>query len=409
MSTGRLAALQSDVRAAPSAAGQRHMTPGQDTESLRKRLAADLASKGAIRSEVWRRVFERVPRHAFIPRCYRGLSHWSEEMEHLDGEDPAQRTVWLEAVYSDQGLVIRLDEHGAPCSSSSMPIVMAQMLEALDVHDGCAVLEIGTGSGYNAALLSERLGAQHVTTVDYQPELVAEARNHLDDAGYAATAVVADGCGGYAPRAPYDRVLGTCLAWPVPWAWIEQTRPGGRVVAVVPSGLAMLTVGADGAASGPLHQSTFNFQYMQGHSPNRPPDSELRELVKRGAPRPSRHTARIIEAGGNPQSSFYVLVGMAAMPFDVILAVGEEGRRETAYIDLTDLSWARFNWRAAEVVQGGKRRLWEQIESLFDQWCQLGAPNRERFGLTVEPGGRHVLWLDEPDSEHRWDVTPSRR
>lgn len=86
-------------------------------------------------------------------------------------------------------------------SSSSMPSVMARMLEALAVRDGDRVLEIGTGSGYNAALLCERLGSENVTTIDCNAELVGAARQRLAEHGYEPTVVAGDGFFGYAPNA----------------------------------------------------------------------------------------------------------------------------------------------------------------------------------------------------------------
>lgn len=74
--------------------------------------------------------------------------------------------------------------------------------------------------------------------------------------------------------------------------------------------------------------------------------------------------------------------------------------------DFVTGSWVRFERQARRAVQGGPRRIWDEIESLFEEWCRLGCPNRERFGLTVRVDGTHTLWLDGPNSEHRWDVTP---
>lgn len=100
----------------------------------------------------------------------------------VDGADPAQHDCWLSTVYSDIPLVTRITRVPETdldlfTSSSSMPSLMIDMLELLSVADGHRVLEIGTG--YNAALLSHRLGAFNVTSIDLDPSLIADARERL--------------------------------------------------------------------------------------------------------------------------------------------------------------------------------------------------------------------------------------
>ncbi len=129
---------------------------------------------------------------------------------------------------------------------------MAVMLEALDVTDGVRVLEVGTGTGYNAALLCHRLGDQHVVTVEVDPVLAEQAQQRLAEVGYRPIVHVGDGADGYPPGAPYDRVIVTCALTSLPWKLIEQTRQGGVLVVPVwrghlPAGL-MLRLTATGGS-----------------------------------------------------------------------------------------------------------------------------------------------------------------
>jgi protein-L-isoaspartate(D-aspartate) O-methyltransferase len=95
-------------------------------------------------------------------------------------------------------------------SSASCPDIVAAMLDAGRVEAGMRVLEIGTGTGYTAALLAQRLGARNVTTIEIDSDLAARARAALDSAGYGdVTVITGDGSRGYPDRAPYDRVLST--------------------------------------------------------------------------------------------------------------------------------------------------------------------------------------------------------
>lgn len=368
------------------------------TLSLRQQLAADLVSKRAIRSPEWRRAFERVPRHLFVPRF-----HLEYEDRTLDSSVPQQYDEWLATVYSDQGLITQYGEDGYSSSSSSTPSTMAPMLEVLAARPGNRVLEIGTGSGYNAALLCERLGSEAVTTIDVDPALVAVARERLGVAGYRPSVEVGDGYHGWPAGAPYDALIGTCYLWPLPPAWIEQVRPGGRVVAVVPNGLVVLTVQENGSARGPFHPDTFGFMYARGgHMPRRLPGSGIADLVAdEGATRPCLYPSRITEAGRN--WSFWFFWGLLITPYAKL--VREKGA--LILVEERDHSWFRLNQTDDRVTQGGPRRLWDEIENLFETWCHLGAPNREHFGLTVEGDGQHRLWLDRPESSPAWDLVGS--
>ncbi len=161
-----------------------------------------------MRSERVGAAFARVPRHVFVP--------------DLPAED----------VYTDRSIAIKLQD-GIPISSSSQPAIMAEMIEMLALRGGERVLEIGAGTGYNAAVLAELVGPSgSVVTIDVDDELVAAARGHLDDAGYPhVRTVCADGVHGDPGAAPFDRVIATVGVDAIPPAWLAQLRDGGRLVA----------------------------------------------------------------------------------------------------------------------------------------------------------------------------------
>lgn len=137
-----------------------------------------------------------------------------------------------EEVNADRAVITKRDTTGAPISSSSQPTMMALMLEQLDLQAGMNVLEIGAGTGYNAAIMQTLVGREgHVTTVELDQDVADQARDNLQRAGFGAVNVVhADGAGGYAPRAAYDRIICTATAWDVPSAWIKQLKARGRLV-----------------------------------------------------------------------------------------------------------------------------------------------------------------------------------
>jgi protein-L-isoaspartate(D-aspartate) O-methyltransferase len=175
---------------------------------MRERLATRVVAANRISDERVTAALHAVPRHLFLP------------------------DLRPEAAYRDEAIVTRRDESGQPISSSSQPAIMAIMLEQLDLAPGHRVLEIGAGTGYNAALLSHIVGPSgQVTSVDIDPELVATARAHLACAGFGdVTVTCADGAGGDPDRAPYDRVMATVGVSDLAPAWLQQARPQARIV-----------------------------------------------------------------------------------------------------------------------------------------------------------------------------------
>jgi protein-L-isoaspartate(D-aspartate) O-methyltransferase len=181
-----------------------------NSEQLRAQLVDGLQAGGWIRTPRVRDAFLDTPRELFLP-------------EHAERDG-------LEAIYRDEPIVTKRSRHGMPLSSSSQPAIMALMLEELDLADGMRVLEIGAGTGYNAALLARLVGpAGSVTTVDVDRELARGARRALGAAGRTARVVADDGREGFADAAPYDRIVVTASADAIPRAWLEQLAPDGAL------------------------------------------------------------------------------------------------------------------------------------------------------------------------------------
>ena len=199
-----------------------------------RRLADSLAAENVLDDPMWRTAVENVPRHVFVPRFHRQGpgGTWTE----TTSADPG----WLDAVYANVPLVTALTTTPGGgtviVSSSTKPGLMVRMLAALDLQDGHRVLEIGTGTGYNAGLLAHRLGDPHIFSVDIDPHLVDEARHHLTSLGHGPTLTAGDGAAGLPDHAPYDRIIATCSVPAVPWAWAEQLRDGGSVLVDIKRG-----------------------------------------------------------------------------------------------------------------------------------------------------------------------------
>ena len=210
-------------------------------DAARARLASELRRHGPPLSASVHAAFARVPRHVFVP-----------EME------PA-------AAYRDQAFVIKCGPDGLPVSSSSQPAMMAIMLDQLELQPGHRVLEIGTGTGYNAAVMSAVVGpGGEVVTIDIDPELVARARSSLLAAGYdTVTVKCADGGYGDPGGAPFDRIIVTAGAWDIAPAWLAQLGPGGRLVLPLSVRGIQLSVGLQRAGEAWLSTSAWRCGFVR--------------------------------------------------------------------------------------------------------------------------------------------------
>ena len=179
-----------------------------DIQKYQRDLVEYLKQANNLKTPLVEEAFIKVPRHLFLP-----------------GEP-------LDKVYSDIAIVRKRGDEGQWTSASSMPAIMAIMLEQLDLKPGQRVLEIGTGTGFNAGLIASIVGPSgKVVTIDIQPDLVEEARKCLDVAGYDwIQTVVGDGGYGYSDGAPYDRIILTVASDVITAAWREQLMPGGILV-----------------------------------------------------------------------------------------------------------------------------------------------------------------------------------
>jgi methyltransferase of ATP-grasp peptide maturase system len=376
---------------------------------LRRRLVEHLLDEDVLHAPEWIAAFRAVPRHVFLPRFFApagGL--WAA----VGRDDPG----WLESAYSRDVLVTQLDDDpgrweqarasgpvpGTPTSSSSMPSIMAIMLEELRVRDGQRVLEIGTGTGYNAALLSHRCGAGRVSTVDIDAEIVAGARRRLAEAGYRPSCAVGDGALGFPAGELYDRVLCTASVSSIPPAWLAQTVPGGLIVTTlnrpIGAGLIRLVVGEDGTGQGRVLARDGRFMPLRAH---RLPEPEP-------LPRPSRdeweQTRLPMSTVLQPRKQFEFFAGLS-LPGVRAVRDGADDEAPAVALVHPDGSWVRHRKRggADEVAQGGPRALWEAAEAAYVEWCELDKPDRDRFGVTVT-GERQEFWLDAPDGR-TWPLT----
>lgn len=391
------------------------------TASLRQALADELERLGDLYSPQWRRAVERVPRHLFVPEFFRGpdpsngVALWTP----VSGDhDPDQ---WLSPAYENVTLVTQLDQHvtphdvsepvsGNPTSSSTLPGLVVLMLEYLDVADDTTVLEIGTGTGYSTALMCERLGDDRVTSIEVDPGVAAKAAEALRRVGHAPNLVVGDGLDGVPDHAPYDRVIATCSVRHIPRSWLDQTRPGGRILTTVAgwhdgSGLAMLEKGDDGAAEGRFLPGTISFMMARPHMPSPISDEDQRAALKavpEATPRQAVVGPDIREDGTGR------FIMQLAIPNAQVQRIRiDDGPWITYFIDGANGSAASLAPEAAGgwvVRQAGPVRLWDDVEASVGRWRDAGSPAQEHFRIRTD-GRVQTVWLDTGDEPISWDLT----
>jgi protein-L-isoaspartate(D-aspartate) O-methyltransferase len=201
------------------------MATEPDTQVYIDRLATKLKATGAIRSAAVERAFRAVPRHRLLER----FSYYDGARPVMIDHNPRRpEPGHLDLIYDDTALATRR-EGGRPASSTSQPSMMARALELLDLRPGMRVLEIGAGTGYNAALMAELTGEAHlVTTVDIREDVVEQTSRLLAAAGYPGIRVRhGDGVQGAPADAPFDRIVATVGCSDLSPNWAAQLRDDG--------------------------------------------------------------------------------------------------------------------------------------------------------------------------------------
>ncbi|MFH8556505.1 methyltransferase domain-containing protein [Streptomyces celluloflavus] len=374
----------------------------------RTELGRSLISGGAL-SPDWVPAFTAVPRAAFLP----GLM-WPFDMGTARSiavsraDDPA---AWQTYAESDAPVVTQWDdgrhtgtEPGeVPTSSASMPGVVFRMLRDLDVRPGHRALEIGTGTGWNAALLAHRLGAENVVTVEVDGAVAESARTALERFGLPVRVVHGDGFRGHPEGAPYDRIIATCGLRSIPFAWVRQCRPGAVIVA--PWGthysnadaVARLAVADDGGSASGMFTGPVEFMKLRAQ---RLPPVVHGEYVTGSVAEGDESSTTVTEAefAGERFAPQRFALGLRVRDCCHVVAEKRDGARPVWFYGLTDRSWACVQFRdgnTARVWQSGPRRLWDEAEAAHHWWVGRGEPDHTRFGLTVTPEGRRA-WLDDP-------------
>ena len=367
--------------------------------SMRRAMVAALRDAGELTDAAVTEALAAEPRHLYVPVFYRRCRDdagggWFTE--RVDAGHPS----WLPEVHADQALVTMLRDgtDGPPLSSSTAPSLMAAMLQSLAIEAGMNVLEVGTGTGYNAGLLARLAGDAHVTTIDIEPAIIDTARAALAAAGHPAVRVLCgDGADLRGEPGSVDRIIATCGLTTVPDGWRVLVRPGGRIVAPIGAGIAAIDVDGESGASGRFLPTGAYFMGLRSAVgaagvpfPGEPDDA------------PTGRCAMPLAAWADNDFRFPVSL---ALP-DLMSRGGPDDPELVAWHG--DGSIARIRADGA-AQQAGPRRLADALGALWIDFQAAGRPPRDRYGVTISPEGRHTAWRDTPDTAHSWQLgTPQQ-
>ncbi|MBB5933331.1 methyltransferase domain-containing protein [Streptomyces zagrosensis] len=359
-----------------------------------QRLDTAMTAAGAWpESSPWiRQAVHDLPRHEFAPDR---VWVW-DGTAYRPIDRSADPTAWAQAVYAGpyDSTVTQLT--GARATSSlSCTSVVADMLDSLQTDPGHRVLELGTGTGWNAGLLARH--AARVDSVEVDADLAASAAQRLKAHGLDVAVHVGDGARGWPADAPYDRVISTYAVEAIPWTWIVQTRPGGRIVTPWGRlGHVALTVAADGRSAHGWMQGLAQFMPAR-HAPTNCTYPAIRGAGPPADERFFAHDLAVLHA------DWHLRFAVRARHPHIHLTTAADDDGAHAWLHDNAMSWANIVTTGGHTIayQGGPHRLADQLEAAWHWWEAEGRPDLYDFGLTVTPDDQYA-WCHDPDTGPRW-------
>jgi protein-L-isoaspartate(D-aspartate) O-methyltransferase len=358
-----------------------------------------LEKAGAIRSRAVERAFRAVPRHRLLETFYYRPNGLNAAPIPHDPERPSSEQLTL--IYSDTALATRVT-HGMPTSSTSEPSLVAEMLELLDLAEGMKVLEIGAGTGYNAALMAEIVGDQRlVTTMDVLEDVVDQTRRLLGVAGYPGIRVLAgDGFEGHPEQAPYDRIVVTVGCSDLSPRWAGQLSEHGiLLVPLEQAGGHPLTVIRK--ESGTLHGHVAKWTMF---IPVRGP-LQIAGMWAPGVVRPESPGEVHVRApwpGFGAAGPVASLGGSSTDEIDFLFFLGLHDHRACQAPQGVALSDGPAGWAVAgpDGIRWWKdESLASKLDVVYEEWIACGRPGIHDYRVTFRPTGE-----DAELAATGWDI-----
>lgn len=342
--------------------------------------ARKLADEVTAAAPEWHDSVSSTPRHQLVPRWWEPIPDsypfaWGHRTPQPDQP-------WAE-VYADETLVTRVGSlhadradlsdrpTGLPTSSSTLPGLIVRMLHLLNPDEQDQVLDVGTGSGYSAALLAHRLGDKQVTSIDVDHYLVDAARDRLAGFGRTPRLEVADATGSL-PDASYDRIIATVSVRPIPPAWLDALRPGGKIVTTIIGTSLLISAEKhpDGVARGRVQPDPATFMRTRRKTDY---PARLDHVYDAARDQPGTDTSQL--SGRLPDLwtdwELRCLYELDTPDIENRSATRDDGT-QLLWLLATDGSWARADSKTETVHQSGPRRLWDDLARVQAKWTATG-------------------------------------
>jgi protein-L-isoaspartate(D-aspartate) O-methyltransferase len=363
------------------------------------------------------RAFLATPRHKFVRR-YR---EWGTAKWHHVRADNLQEH--LAVLYANRPLILFGEDDDDVPSTISMPSFVLRMLDMLRLSGEQKVFELGTGSGWNAALMAHLVGPQgHVHSMEILPEMARAAAETMEMLGIRNVEVIlGDGGEGYAAAAPYDRAIFTAGAYDLPRAFHEQVAQGGLLLMVLKNegggdNLFLLHKRADHFHS--LEALPCGFVQLRGRHRSENLDPISVEALPEWEELRNRETSRIPFWWGGKGKEGIVwrtlgirsFLGLAEPSFRAFKAARGDARpREEHFFGL----WLREERslvlvRDDTLITYGSSAARERLLERVRYWVDLGMPTAASLGLRVYPAdaavtcGRHEWLVRRRESQFLW-------
>jgi protein-L-isoaspartate O-methyltransferase len=344
----------------------------QDPTSLSNQLVE--AIKREVQDETILSAFRAVPRHEFIETFFnRTMTRAAmQEWQAVYPCDPE----WPTAIYTNRPLTTSIDKNGNPNISSSQPDIMAKMIRSVHLQPGTRVLEIGTGTGYNAVILAHLVGKENVVSIDINPILLDRAQERIErTVGIGVTLLNADGRNLPETLGRFDAIIVTGSHERFEPSWIRALETGGRIVFNWNKSFTKAMLEAEKTNDGKLSGSVCDYRgdFMHLHDGNGVEWSSLPpQPLERIGSLPFQNTLLEVDFG------FFLQIHL---PHLTLHRYRKKGERYYAVKERNRV----VQFFSSEIK--GDVSLWEEIQAIHANFQEMKEPDPQMFSFIADEDG----------------------